>query len=65
MANGRLGDLRRLVQQLIGRGVRFEFIKEELAFAGGEPLMGSLLLSVIGAFAELRHNVENRLSKDA
>jgi len=29
-----LDDLRRLVQQLTGRGVRIEFIKEGLTFTG-------------------------------
>lgn len=29
-----LDDLRRMVQQLTGRGVRFEFVKESLTFTG-------------------------------
>lgn len=47
-----LDDLRRLVQQLTGRGVRIEFIKEGLTFTGEDSPMANLLLSVMGAFAE-------------
>ncbi len=47
-----LDDLRRLVQQLTGRGVRIEFVKESLTFTGEDSPMANLLLSVMGAFAE-------------
>ena len=47
-----LDDLRRLVQQLTGRGVRIEFVKEGLTFTGEDSPMVNLLLSVMGAFAE-------------
>jgi len=47
-----LDDLRRMVQQLTGRGVRVEFVKESLAFTGEDSPMANLLLSVMGAFAE-------------
>jgi DNA invertase Pin-like site-specific DNA recombinase len=47
-----LDDLRRLVQQLAGRGVRIEFVKEHLTFTGEDSPMASLMLSVMGAFAE-------------
>ncbi len=47
-----LDDLRRLVKQLTGRGVRVEFIKEGLVFSGEDSPMATLLLSVMGAFAE-------------
>ena len=47
-----LDDLRRLVQQLTKRGVRIEFIKENLAFTGEDSPMANLMLSVMGAFAE-------------
>ncbi len=47
-----LDDLRRMVQQLTGRGVRIEFVKELLAFTGEDSPMANLLLSVMGAFAE-------------
>ncbi len=47
-----LDDLRRMVQQLTGRGVRIEFLKESLTFTGEDSPMANLLLSVMGAFAE-------------
>jgi DNA invertase Pin-like site-specific DNA recombinase len=37
---------------LTGKGVRVEFVKENLAFTGEDSPMATLLLSVMGAFAE-------------
>src|SRR5436309_12214793 len=47
-----LDDLRRIVHTLTGRGVRIEFVKEHLSFTGDDSPMASLMLSVMGAFAE-------------
>jgi DNA invertase Pin-like site-specific DNA recombinase len=47
-----LDDLRRLVQQLTQRGIKIEFVKEQLVFTGEDSPMANLLLSVMGAFAE-------------
>lgn len=47
-----LDDLRRIVQTLIKRGIRIEFLKEHLAFTGEDSPMANLMLSVMGAFAE-------------
>lgn len=47
-----LDDLRQLVQKLTRRGVRIEFIKENLTFTGEDSPMANLMLSVMGAFAE-------------
>jgi DNA invertase Pin-like site-specific DNA recombinase len=47
-----LDDLRRVVRSLTGKGVRVEFIKESLGFTGDDSPMATLLLSVMGAFAE-------------
>ena len=47
-----LDDLRRLVQLLTGRGIRVEFVKEHLTFTGEDSPMATLLLSVMGTFAE-------------
>ncbi len=47
-----LDDLRRLVQGLTRRGVKVEFLKESLTFTGDDSPMATLLLSVMGAFAE-------------
>lgn len=47
-----LDDLRHLVRLLTGKGVRVEFVKESLTFTGEDSPMATLLLSVMGAFAE-------------
>jgi DNA invertase Pin-like site-specific DNA recombinase len=47
-----LDDLRQLVRTLTGKGVRVEFVKESLVFTGEDSPMATLLLSVMGAFAE-------------
>lgn len=47
-----LDDLRRIVHTLTRRGVRIEFVKEQLSFTGEDSPLASLLLSVMGAFAE-------------
>ena len=47
-----LDDLRRIVHTLTSKGVRIEFVKEQLTFTGEDSPMASLLLSVMGAFAE-------------
>jgi len=47
-----LDDLRRIVQGLTKRGVRVEFVKENLVFTGEDSPMANLMLSVMGAFAE-------------
>ncbi len=47
-----LDDLRRIVQKLTGRGIRIEFVKENLTFTGDDSPMATLMLAVMGAFAE-------------
>ncbi len=47
-----LDDLRRIVQTLTKRGVRVEFVKENLTFTGEDSPLAQLMLSVMGAFAE-------------
>jgi DNA invertase Pin-like site-specific DNA recombinase len=52
-----LEDLRRLVRELTGQGVRVEFIKENLTFAGDDSPMNTLLLSMLGAVAEFERSM--------
>ncbi len=52
-----LDDLRRIVNSLTSRGVRVEFIKENLVFTGEDSPMANLLLSVMGAFAEFERAI--------
>jgi DNA invertase Pin-like site-specific DNA recombinase len=47
-----LDDLRGIVRMLTGKGVWVEFVKENLTFTGEDSPMATLLLSVMGAFAE-------------
>lgn len=47
-----LDDLRRTVRELTDRGVAVEFVKEQLTFTCEDSPMATLLLSVMGAFAE-------------
>ena len=47
-----LDDLRATVRGLTARGVQVQFVKEQLTFTGEDTAMATLLLSVMGAFAE-------------
>ena len=47
-----LDDLRYTVQLLTKKGVAVEFLHEHLTFTGDDAPMATLLLSVMGAFAE-------------
>ena len=52
-----LDDLRDIVQALTNKGVRIEFVKENLTFTGEDSPMASLMLSVMGAFAEFERSL--------
>jgi DNA invertase Pin-like site-specific DNA recombinase len=52
-----LEDLRRVVRELTGKGVRVEFVKESLTFTGEDSAMGTLLLSMLGAVAEFERSM--------
>jgi DNA invertase Pin-like site-specific DNA recombinase len=52
-----LDDLRRIVQSLTKAGIRVEFVKEGLIFTGDDSPMATLLLSVMGAFAEFERSL--------
>jgi DNA invertase Pin-like site-specific DNA recombinase len=52
-----LDDLRALVQRLTRRGVRVEFLKEQIVFTGEDSPMANLMLSVMGAFAEFERSL--------
>ena len=50
-------DLRQMVQELTGRGIRITFAKEGLVFNGDDAAMSVLLLSVMGAVAEFERSI--------
>ena len=52
-----LADLESLIQQLTNEGVTVEFRKESLSFAGGADAMQTLMLQMMGAFAEFERSM--------
>jgi DNA invertase Pin-like site-specific DNA recombinase len=52
-----LDDLRYMVQLLTKKGVAVEFLHEHLTFTGDDTPMATLLLSVMGAFAEFERAI--------
>jgi DNA invertase Pin-like site-specific DNA recombinase len=52
-----LEDLRRIVRELTGSGVKVELVKESLTFAGDDSPMNTLLLSMLGAVAEFERSM--------
>jgi len=52
-----LEDLRRIVRDLTGKGVRVQFVKESLTFTGEDSAMSTLLLSMLGAVAEFERSM--------
>jgi len=52
-----LDDLRRLVQTVTKRGVKVTFVKECMTFTGEDSPMSTLMLSMMGAFAEFERSL--------
>lgn len=52
-----LGDLRTLVDDMTSRGVRIEFIKENLSFTREASALAQLMLNMTGAFAEFERAI--------
>lgn len=50
-------DLRRIVREPTGQGVKVEFAKANLTFAGDDSPMNTLLLSMLGAVAEFERSM--------
>src|SRR5512142_155694 len=50
-------DLRRIVQRETKRGVRVQFVKENLTFTGEDSPMSHLMLSVLGAVAQFERDL--------
>jgi len=59
-----LDDLRKTVNDLTGRGVEVQFVKESLTFTGNDTAMSKLLLSVMGAFAEFERSLLNERQRE-
>lgn len=52
-----LADLESLIEQINGKGSTVEFRKESLTFAGGEDAMQTLMLQMMGAFAQFERSM--------
>jgi DNA invertase Pin-like site-specific DNA recombinase len=52
-----LDDLRKIVKDLTGRGVKVQFLKENLIFTGEDSPMSNLLLSLLGSVAEFERSL--------
>ncbi len=52
-----LDDLRKLVLDLVKRGVHVRFVKENFTFTGEDSPMAHLLLNVIGAIAQFERDL--------
>jgi len=50
-------DLRRIVQEQTKRGVRVQFIRENLLFTGDDAPMANLMLTVLGAVAQFERDL--------
>lgn len=59
-----LTDLRELVADLTGKGIKIQFAKEKLEFSGEDSPMAILLLSVMGAFAEFERSLLKERQKE-
>ena len=52
-----LMDFRNLVQQITQKGVKLTFLKEGMTFTGEDSPMSTLMLSMMGAFAEFERSL--------
>lgn len=52
-----LVDLRRLVEDQTARGIRVEFVKENMTFTGETSPMANFMLSVLGAVAQFEREL--------
>lgn len=59
-----LDDLRQVVQGLIKKGVKVEFLKENLIFKGDDSAISILTLSIMGAFAEFERSIIRERQKE-
>ncbi|HLG63095.1 MAG TPA: recombinase family protein [Ktedonosporobacter sp.] len=59
-----LDDLRQLVNTQTRRGIRVEFIKENLTFTGEDSPMSNLMLSVLGAVAQFERDLIKERQKE-
>jgi len=59
-----IDDLRKLVKELTGKGVKVQFVKENLIFTGDDSPMSNLLLNLLGAVAEFERCIISERQKE-
>jgi DNA invertase Pin-like site-specific DNA recombinase len=59
-----LDDLRSIVKELTTKGVKVQFMKENLTFTGEDSPMSNLLLSMLGAVAEFERALIGERQKE-
>lgn len=59
-----LDDLRRMVKDLTSKGIKVQFVKENLIFTGEDSPMSNLLLSLLGAVAEFERALIRERQKE-
>ena len=59
-----LEDLRGIVRRLTAKGVKVEFVKEQLAFTGDDTAMSTLRLNAMGAFAEFERSLIRKRQRE-
>ena len=52
-----MDDLRRIVQEQTKRGIRVQFIKNDLLFTGEDSATANLMLTLLGAFAQFERDL--------
>ena len=52
-----IDDLRKLVRELTSKGVKVQFVKENLIFSGDDSPMANLLLNLLGSVAEFERAI--------
>ncbi len=60
-----LDDLRRVVTALTKRGIKVEFVKESLTFTGEDSPTATLLLNVMGSFAQFERELIKERQREA
>lgn len=50
-------DLRKIIDDLVGKSVKVQFLKENLTFTGEDSPMANLLLMLMGSIAEFEHSI--------
>ena len=59
-----LDDLRSIVKDLTGRGIKVQFVKESLTFTGEDSPMAELMLNLLGAVAQFERSLIKERQKE-